>query len=793
MKKHKQLQPIQRLQPAPEAGLTQAQVEERIRMGWTNEAATPSSKSVGQIVASNVFTFFNLVFTVLALCLVLVQSWENLLFMGVVVLNTLIGIVQEIRAKRTLDRLTVLSEATVRTVREGKAWNMPVQSLVVDDIVMLEAGNQVCADAVVLTGEVEVNESLLTGEADTMVKHPGEQLLSGSFVVSGQCHARLEQVGQDSYAAQITREARKHKRVRSGMMRALDRLLRVIAVIIVPFGLILFFKEWWFMKGSIQEAVVSMVASAVGMIPEGLYLLTSVALAVSVIQLAKHNTLVHELSCIETLARVDVLCLDKTGTITEGSMQVQRIETLWGQENWVMGILAAYCAASQDANATAQALQAHVQDRPVPSWTAQGQMPFSSQRKWGCVDFGQEGVYVLGAPEFILGGAYDSLKSKVEADLHQGLRVLLLAQCAALPTADTLGQPVQTLALIALSDKLRASAPQTLAYFREQGVALKVISGDNPLTVSQVAKRAGIQGAEYTVDAQTLYTEADFDRAVQDGVVFGRVTPQQKRMLVAALKRQGHTVAMTGDGVNDVLALKDADCSIAMAAGSQAAANVSHLVLLDSDFASLPKTVNEGRRVIHNIERSASLFLVKNIFSFLVTLLLLFLPLSYPFAPIQLTLVSSLTIGIPAFFLALEPTYRQIQGGFMGNVLRRALPGGLTDAWVLLAVLAASALCKLDSTMASAICTIVAGLTGLMVLYLTCRPWTRLRMVLWTAMTLAMAAAIVVTWPMLVGGPLPGSGWAILSCALVAIPLSVLGLTRLVEIGFKRYEKRKNA
>lgn len=785
--------PAIRYSPPVEQGLSAAQAEERVRDGYRNLSVDPPSKTVGQIIFTNVFTFFNLVFCVLAACILFTGSYHNLLFMGVVVLNTAIGIFQEIRAKRVLDKLTLLSTPSATAVRGGTEQTLPVDELVLDDIVRFSAGNQVCADALVRSGQVEVNESLLTGEADPIVKNPGDTLLSGSFVISGQCYAQLDKVGADSYAARLTAEAKKHRKVRSEMMHSLTRLVQVISILLVPFALILFFKQVHMMDMTVNDSIVSTVAAAVGMIPEGLYLLTSVALAVSVINLSRNRTLVHELYCIETLARVDVLCLDKTGTITEGAMQVHEVVPLAGiGESSLTPIIGAYLRHSTDNNVTSQALRERFLPGSRPgqdpsgrkngsvAYTVEREIPFSSARKWGAVAFAGKGTYLLGAPECILGSAYAPLRRQVESYSAKGQRVLLFASYEGPLSPDApLTGPVRPLALLVLSDRIRQSAPATFAYFKEQGVAIKVISGDNPAAVSEIARQAGVEGADRYVDAATLTTDRELARAAAEYTVFGRVTPQQKRALIRSLKEAGHTVAMTGDGVNDVLALKDADCSIAMAAGSDAASHVSQLVLLDSDFSAMPKIVGEGRRVINNIERSASLFLVKNIFSFLVSFVLLFAVLPYPFIPIQLTLISALTIGIPSFVLALEPTYRRIKGHFMENVLLRALPGGLTDAFCILGALAAGTLLGLSTDQISMCCTILVGLTGLLVMVLTCRPFNWIRRLLCMAMSVAFAGAVVALYLLDLAAPLGLAGWLLTAGFALLMPLVMWGLTNL--------------
>ncbi|MCI8553680.1 MAG: cation-translocating P-type ATPase [Clostridiales bacterium] len=742
--------PIERYQPDPAQGLTAGQAAKRREEGLDNQAVNPPSKTVGQIILSNVLTFFNLIFFILAGCLILVGSYKNLLFLLVVVANILIGIVQEIRAKRVIDRLTLLTAPQAAVIRDGETLTLPTEQLVLDDVALFTPGCQICADAVVLEGAVQVNEALITGEARSVSRGPGDSLLSGSFITAGSCRARLDRVGADSYASRLTVEAkRRGRKHESEMMRSLTRLVQGIAVVILPIGAAMLLRHLFQLGMPLQQSMEATIAALVGMIPEGLYLLTSVALAVGVIRLGRRHTLVHELSCIETLARVDVLCVDKTGTITENEMRVEQVIPLKeGQMNAgeVRTVLAAYYQAVGADNSTARAMHdSFVSPRngpKPPPWETEAVVPFSSVRKWSAVTFAQQGTYLVGAPECILNrDGFQPLRERTAALAAAGSRVLLLARYGHTPQNDTLHSPAEPLALITLGNPIRETAPATFHFFAEQGVAVKVISGDNPLTVSEVAGRAGIAGAEQAVDASVL-SDGELEAAAETANVFGRVTPDQKRLLVRALKKAGHTVAMTGDGVNDVLALKDADCSIAMAAGSDAACHVSQLVLLNSDFASLPAVVMEGRRVINNIERAASLFLVKTIFSLLLALVTLFIAVPYPVKPIQLSLISSLTIGLPAFFLALEPNHSQTKGRFLLNVVGRALPGGLTNLFLLLGVQLFTVVFGFTDAERTTMSTVILATVGLLVLYQVCKPFNAKHSLIWIGMAAGLTAAI---------------------------------------------------
>lgn len=737
---------VPELTPDSELGLSSAQAQERADAGWANLPIDPPGKTVGQIVRSNVFTYFNMLFFFLAACVLAVGSWQNVMFMGVVLANIAIGIVQELRSKRTLDKLTLLTAPQGAVIRDGRRRKIPTSEMVRDDIVEFSAGDQIFADAVVVAGECSANEALITGEADEIKKKPGDELLSGSFVVSGQCRARLTRVGADSFANRLTLEAKAAKPPQqSEMMRSLTRLVQVIGIAIIPLGILMAVKEIAWLGRSVTDGVVATVASLIGMIPEGLYLLTSMALAAGVVRLAQKRTLVHDMGCIETLARVDVLCVDKTGTVTENKMTVEDVVPLCPErfeESDIRLIMADYVAAMRADNDTMAALRRYFTGEvKQPAIKA---VPFTSAKKFGGVSFHEDETYLLGAPDVLLGERGGKYAKQIDAYSAKGCRVLLLGLYDGDPEDERPEAGLMPIALILLSNKIREEAPETFKYFAAQGVAIKVISGDNALAVSEVAKRAGIRGAENYVDARTLETDEDIAEAVERYTVFGRVTPDQKRRFVRALKAAGHTVAMTGDGVNDVLALKEADCSVAMASGSDAACQVSHIVLLESNFAAMPSVVAEGRRVINNIERSASLFLVKNIFSFILAVITLVFTLPYPVTSAQMSLVSALTIGIPGFILAMEPNSARIKGRFLPNVVGRALPGGLTNLFLVLGAILFCLVFELPEDMMGTICTVILCVVGLMVVHRTCKPYDLLRRAMMVALVVGFGICVLV-------------------------------------------------
>ena len=740
---------IPMLQADPAEGLSPQETKLRQSNGLSNIMPPSNTKSEGQIIKENVLTFFNLIFLVLALCLCLVGSFKNLMFLLVAVANTVVGSFQEIRAKRAVDKLTLVAAGTAKAIRSGQRVSVRTDQLVRDDIVEFAAGDQICADAVVRDGQLQVNESLLTGEADAILKNPGDTLKSGSFVISGRARVQLTHVGSESYAAKLAAEARRNVRsTKSEMMLSLTKLITVVGIALIPLGIILFLRHFLsvFQGLPLRDSVESTVSALIGMIPEGLYLLTSVAIAASCLKLSRKRVLVQDMNCIETLAHVDVLCVDKTGTITEPTMEVTDVYPLNSERfsyDDIEKILAAFYHGEEPDNETARAMGQ--QFAGETTWRAVKRMAFSSSTKWSGADFGENGRYVVGAPEFIMGDRYDSIRSEAEPWSERGCRVLLLAAYdTAFDDGPLQSAHVAPIALVFLSNLLRPDAQETFRYFASQGVSVRVISGDNPITVAQVAARAGIENADRYVDAMTLSTEQDFEEAVKYYTVFGRVTPEQKRYLVRAFQQQGHTVAMTGDGVNDVLALKDANCGIAMASGSQAASQVAQIVLLNSQFSAMPAIVAEGRRVINNIQRAASLFLVKNIFSFALTLLLLFIDMPYPLLPIQLSLISTFTIGIPSFFLALEPNYARVEGKFMRNVIRRAMPGGLTNLTIVLLAGFFTSTFGLSNEQLNTICVWVMSAVGLVTLYHVSVPFTRLRLAVLAGMTAAMLFSLLV-------------------------------------------------
>lgn len=740
---------IPMLQADPAEGLSPQETKLRQSNGLSNIMPPSNTKSEGQIIKENVLTFFNLIFLVLALCLCLVGSFKNLMFLLVAVANTVVGSFQEIRAKRAVDKLTLVAAGTAKAIRSGQRVSVRTDQLVRDDIVEFAAGDQICADAVVRDGQLQVDESLLTGEADAILKNPGDTLKSGSFVISGRARVQLTHVGSESYAAKLAAEARRNVRsTKSEMMLSLTKLITVVGIALIPLGIILFLRHFLsvFQGLPLRDSVESTASALIGMIPEGLYLLTSVAIAASCLKLSRKRVLVQDMNCIETLAHVDVLCVDKTGTITEPTMEVTDVYPLNSERfsyDDIEKILAAFYHGEEPDNETARAMGQ--QFAGETTWRAVKRMAFSSSTKWSGADFGENGRYVVGAPEFIMGDRYDSIRSEAEPWSERGCRVLLLAAYdTAFDDGPLQSAHVAPIALVFLSNLLRPDAQETFRYFASQGVSVRVISGDNPITVAQVAARAGIENADRYVDAMTLSTEQDFEEAVKYYTVFGRVTPEQKRYLVRAFQKQGHTVAMTGDGVNDVLALKDANCGIAMASGSQAASQVAQIVLLNSQFSAMPAIVAEGRRVINNIQRAASLFLVKNIFSFALMLLLLFIDMPYPLLPIQLSLISTFTIGIPSFFLALEPNYARVEGKFMRNVIRRAMPGGLTNLTIVLLAGFFTSTFGLSNEQLNTICVWVMSAVGLVTLYHVSVPFTRLRLAVLAAMTAAMLFSLLV-------------------------------------------------
>ena len=788
-------------------GLTDEQVNERIEQGKVNADENPNTRTYKQIVRENTLTFFNFLNLVLLILVLMVGSYKNAFFVGIIIINTLIGIAQEIRAKKTIDKLAILTAKKSIVIREGKKWTVPTEDLVLDDLVCLKTGDQVPADAKVLEGSVEVNESLLTGESDNLPKNVGDELFSGSFVTSGEACCQIIHVGKYNYAAQFTSEAKEFKRHNSELKNSLNAILKVISIIIVPLGALLFYKQYYIVENTFKASVVSMVAGVLGMIPEGLVLLTSVALTLGALVLANKKTLVQELYCIETLARVDTLCLDKTGTITEGTMCVGRVEPwsesllrnltedkeepdeggmLQDQEiqpenaetqnpdtgsqteadqaeitdetavlqdiHEIEDMMGNLMYVLKDQNATIDALRKRFPTKT--SMTPEHIIPFSSDRKYSGAVFEDRGTYLMGAAQFLFPEGREEILEVCQKYAQEGLRVLTLAHSSQMAEGTELPADLEPVALLLLTDVIREEAPDTLKFFDSQEVDLKVISGDDPVTVSAIAKRAGLKNAESYVDATTLETEEDLEEAVSKYSVFGRVTPQQKKEMVQALQKQGHTVAMTGDGVNDVLALKEADCSIAMAQGSDAAKNIANVVLLDSNFASMPHIVNQGRRVVNNIRTAASMFLIKTMFSVMLSLLTIFFGNTYPFEPIQMSLISACAVGIPTFLLAQENNYDKIDHTFLRHVFLNAFPAAITISSCVFAIMLVCQNVYHSNAMLSTACVLVTGWNYMAALKTVYAPLNTYRKVIIYGMQFIFFAAAVMFQKLLALGSL---------------------------------------
>ena len=731
-------------------GLTSEEAQARIAAGEANVDAGVKTRSVGQIVHDNVCTLFNLVNAILALIVLFTGSYKNMLFMVVIVCNTVIGIVQEVRSKRITDKLSIIAGSKAHVLRDNLETELPLDQLVRDDVVVLRRGDQVPADAEVVSGECRVNESLLTGEADLVRKQPGDTLMSGSFINSGTVYARVIHIGAENYAAKISAEAKERKAVCSEIMRCLNGIIKFVSCIMFPLGALLFARDYLSGNSELNSAILSTVSALVGMIPEGLILLTSTVLAVAVVRLSKSQVLVQQLYCIETLARVDVLCLDKTGTITTGDMEVAWVRPTEGEaakdesemlERETRRALRAIACADDDPNETSRAIADYFKDAEGCPETCSHMIPFSSEKKWSGVQLSDGSCYVMGAAQFVLGDDYERVRSQVER-LAADARLLLIARVQGFDELGGLQGSPQPLGFVGIRDQIRPTAAETVAYFKDQGVRVLVISGDDPYTVSGIAAKVGVEGAESFVDATTLKTESDVERALACDSVFGRVKPEQKKQFVLALQKAGHTVAMTGDGVNDTLALKAADCSVAMASGSDAARNVAQLVLVDNDFASMPKVVAEGRRSINNLQRSASLFLVKTLLSIAAALLFIAAPWQYPFQPIQMTLISAFTIGIPSFVLALEPNRERVRGRFLGNVIVRSIPGAVCSVCcILVANIAGYYLMGLDYAQVSTLCVLLTSWIGCNLVVRLSMPFTAIRSALLVVVVGGIAGA----------------------------------------------------
>ena len=703
-----------RYQPNPKIGLNKEQVEKRKQEDLWNKDTSVPTKSIKRILYDNFFTLFNFLNLFLAIAIFITGSYKNMLFLFIVIFNTANSSIQEIHSKRVVDKLAVMATSKAKVIREGKKEEISIHEIVLDDIIEFHTGNQIPTDSILLEGEVLVNESFITGEPDTIEKKAGDMLMSGSYIVSGKCIAKVEHIGEDNFTSQISSGAKYVKKINSEIMSSLQKIIKILTFIIIPIGIALFYSQFHVQGATWQTAVVKTVAAVIGMIPEGLVLLTSTVLAVSVIRLSRSKVLVQELYCIETLARVDTLCLDKTGTLTEGNMEVRKYIPLNKDKKEMENILANIAKASEDENSTIEAIRNSF-TKIEQEFQAIKKVAFSSKTKWSGIQFEERGTYIIGAPEIVLKGSYKKYEKEIQ-EYAKDYRVLVLAQSQEELQKQELPQKLELVGYILILDKIRKEAKQTLEYFEKQGVDIKIISGDNPVTVSKIAKQVGVKDFEKYIDMSTV-PEKKIEEVANQYTIFGRVSPMQKKQLVVAMQKQGKTVAMTGDGVNDVLALKTADCSIAMANGSGATKSVSQLILLDSNFASMPKVVAEGRRTINNIQRSASLFLVKTIYSTILAIMFLIMGDSYPFIPIQLSLISVVTIGIPSFILALEPNKEKIQGHFMQNVIAKAIPTGLTVAINIFAINSLHEWGIIPTAYYSSLCVISTGICGIILLF----------------------------------------------------------------------------
>lgn len=698
-----------------QVGLTSNEVKERQEKNLVNYDTSLPTKSIKRILFDNFFTIFNFLNLFLAILVFLVGSYKNMIFLSIVIINTAISTFQEIHSKKVVDKLSVLASSKAKVIRDGQKQEISINEIVLDDILEFNTGDQIATDSIILNGEVGVNESFLTGEPDSIQKNTGDTLLSGSFIVSGKCIAKVIHIGKENYTAKISNDAKYVKKVNSEIMNSLNKIIKILTFAIIPIGIALFFVQLHLQNLSIQDAVIKTVAAIIGMIPEGLILLTSTVLAVSVIRLSKSKVLVQELYCIETLARVDTLCLDKTGTLTEGIMEVKDFIPINDSIDNMNNILANIAKFSEDENPTINAIKGYFKEISY-EFVPIEKISFSSKTKWSGISFKDVGTYIIGAPEFVLKDKFTNYKNIINK-YAEDYRVIALSYSKKNIKEKEIPDDLELIGIILISDKIRKEAFQTLEYFYRQNVDIKIISGDNPITVSTIAKHTGVKDYEKYIDMSTIDENKDLIDIVNNYTVFGRVSPTQKKSLIVALQNSGKTVAMTGDGVNDVLALKAADCSIAMQNGSDATKSVSQIILLDSNFASMPKVVNEGRRTINNITRSASLFLVKTIYSTILALMFLFMGNAYPFVPIQLTLISAITIGIPSFILALEPNRERVRGNFLRNVISKSIPTGITVAINILLISILNKLNIISNEYYSSLCVISTSICGLILLF----------------------------------------------------------------------------
>lgn len=728
-KKKIDLEQVVRFNSDTKHGLSKEQVEQRINENLTNKVENKNVKTYRSIFFTNIFTFFNLLCFAVAAALIAVEAWTNLLFLVIITCNIVIGIVQEIRAKKTIEKISLVSAPTATVLRDGYKHEIPVDEVVLDDIIYFSTGKQICADCKLVEGEVEANESLLTGESVAVKKKKGDLLYSGSFIASGKCTARVERVGEFNYTAKLSAKAKEYKKPKSELLKSLNIVIRCIGVIIIPLAILMYYNNFNEL-GVISDTIKKTAGSIIGMIPSGMFLLTSVALAVGVIKLAKKHTLVQDLYSIEMLARADVLCLDKTGTITDGSMKVNSVIQLKDVNHTINDIMGSMLTALEDNNQTSRALATHF--GYSKEFTKSVVLPFSSARKLSAVTFKNNETYVFGAPEFVLKEKNAEVEKLVKQYASKGFRVILLASCVGAIEGDKVPLKRTPIAIIVIEDHIREDAAETIQWFKDNAVQIKIISGDNPITVSEVSKRVGVENAEKFISLEGLNEQQVID-AADKYTVFGRVSPEQKMILVKALKNKGHKVAMTGDGVNDILALKEADCSIAMASGSEATRNVSHLVLMDSNFASMPSVVAEGRRVINNIQKSSSLFLMKTLFTMFLSVFCLILHTQYPFNTNQVLLLETCVIGIPAFFLSLQPNKEPIQGRFLPNLITSALPGAIIFTLNVIAMFVFDSIVGTSGqfeTMGS----LVVTMAGFLVLFKLCKPFDIYRSCLFAGM-----------------------------------------------------------
>lgn len=770
------------------SGLTNEEVAQRIKDGKVNTVTTVKTKSIKRIFYDNICTLFNLINVILFVMLLLVGSYKNLLFIGVVFINTIIGIVQEIRSKKSVDSLTILTENKLDVIREGELVKLSKDEIVLDDILLLSRGCQVPADCEVIEGDCMANESLLTGESDLIEKHIGDELLSGSFVSAGSCYCRVNRVGADSYASKINAQAKYIKKNNSQILKSFKTIINICTAVIFPVGVIMFISKYFWYHESLKVATETTVGALVGMIPGGMILLTSTVLAVSVIRLAKEKVLVNEMYCIETLARVDVLCMDKTGTLTSETMNVENVIGFGTDSSEIKRMLASIAAASADVNATLQAISDYTEGSETVACT--NFVPFSSETKWSGGCFANGKSYVIGAPEFVFPdeNRFPQIRETISG-VTETVRILVLASAVRPVQNGKLPDDLEPVALILIKDQLRDNVEDTIRYFKEQGVTLKVISGDSVKTVQNISIDTGIPGAENGVDMSTLTTDEELYDAAERCNVFGRVTPAQKKKLVQALQSHGHTVAMTGDGVNDVLALKEADCSIAMASGSEAARNVSQMVLVNNDFACMPRVVAEGRRTINNIERSSSLYLVKTMYSMILSVFFMFSSLTYPFVPIQLTLIGALAIGFPSFVLALQPNNNIVRGNFTFNIIARAAPASLT---ISLCVIMSAMLRNIINIDQQEVTTIAVYTTALICLMLIVRlsiPFNALRIGMLCLSVAGFAIAFIFFRDFFILTDLSANGWWL---QLIFFAGSILVFNVLYHIADKYINKFKN-